>query len=562
LNQLRLLFFSIIVTLLLYSANPGGVGGVQLWLRADKGVDSSPVSIWRDQSSNGWDAKQDDSTYQPTWVQNIANFNPALYFTDHFLDVAYHKELNGENLTVFTVVLSDGGSGYRSPWTTRDDPPTRNTTAGHILYLERGGKYSYWTGMLTSIWKQLDTSIAPSGNYEILTTKSSTHTANSSIDKAVYYQGAVIGTKNNVAFSPNSLRPFRVGKGATEDLPQYPNGRYPWHGYITETIVYDEALDDIDRNRVESYLALKYGITLKQPQDYRSCSSTIVWSASTNSDYGYDIAGLSFDTGVACSELDQRVSKSINKDAIITMATSSDFSSLNSTTRPPFSATSGSFLIWSNDDGSSSWERSGAPRGGKILDRKWKVQKTKEQNSVSLQVDVDDSDFDIDNFNGKLYFVHGTDLSKAKPLAMIDDGNGKWHIDDIAFEDGELFSFVIDIPDLYINKSSCVVSDPVHNTTQPKRIPGAVIRYAIEVNNTGSAKADDVVVEDNLSDYFDESTIKAPRIALEQCNCSNPGNTTENGSNGSSDGENPVKIDFATIEANSTKCGYFEVELK
>ena len=554
---MKRIFF--IISSFLYASSPGGVDGVELWLRADKGVDGSLVSVWKDQSPNKWDAKQDDSTYQPRYIRNIANFNPALYFTDHFLDVEYHKELNGENLTVFTVVLSDGGSGYRSPWTTRDDPPTRNTTAGHILYLERGGKYSYWTGMLTSLWKQLDTSIAPSGNYEILTTKSSTHTANVSIDKRVYYQGVQIASKDNVAFSPNSLRPFRVGKGATEDTPAYPNGRYPWHGYITETIVYSTALDDISRNRVESYLALKYGITLSQPQDYRDCKANIVWSVSNNSGYGNDIAGLALDS---CSELDQRVSKSINKDAIITMSTNSDFSSENPSTRVALSSSSGAFLIWSNNNKSNSWQKEDAPRGGKILDRKWKVQKTTTQNSVALEVDVDDSDFDIEDFNGTLYFVHGDELANATPLPMKSKGNGKWYIENIDFEDGELFSFVIDIPDLYISKSSCIIKDPINYTTNPKRIPGATIRYAIEVNNTGSAKADNVVVSDRLSSDFDENSITAPRISLQRCNCTNPTDTLPNGENGSKEQENPVKIDFGTIEANGTRCGYFEVDIK
>jgi len=562
LKQIKFFFFLIVSNMLLYSANPGGVSGVQLWLRADKGVSGSLVSQWSDQSGNGWDAKQSDSTYQPSLETNKANFNPALYFTDHYLDVPYHQELNGENLSVFTVVLSDGGRGYRSPWTTRDDPPGRRTTAGHILYLEDRGAYSYWNGVLTESWKQLDTSTAPSGNYEILTTKSATHTANSSIDKAIYYQGSQIGTATNVHFSPNSSKPFRVGKGATEDTSKYPHGRYPWHGYITETIVYDKALNDTDRNRVESYLALKYGITLTQSQDYRGCDGSVIWSASSNSGYGNDIAGVSLDTGGSCSEFDQRVSKSINSDAIITMATNSDFSSANPSSRPPLSASSGSFIIWSNDDGDATWDSNGAPRGGKILDRKWKVQKSGSPNNINIQVDVDDSDFDIDSFNGPLYLVHGSDLSKAIPLKMQNDGSGKWHIENINFADGDLFSFVVEVPEMNITKSSCVVDDPVNNTTNPKRIPGSTIRYAIEVTNSGYGNADNVIVTDKLNDYFDSSTIKAPRIAQDKCDCTNPTNTASNGSNGSGDGENPVKIDFATVSANSVECGYFEVELK
>ena len=548
----------------LFAAKPGGVDDAQLWLRADQGVSGSPVSLWEDQSGNHWNATQSNGTYQPTWTQNIANFNPALYFTDHYLDVAYHSELNEDNLTVFTVVLSDGGSGYRSPWTTRDDPPGRRTTAGHILYLEDGGTYSYWNGHATSSWQQLDTTTAPGGNYEILTTKSSTHTANSTIDKRIYYQGVNVGSKNNVVFSPNPQRPFRIGKGATEDLPAHPHGRYPWHGYITETIVFNSALSTTDRNKVESYLALKYGITLTQPQDYRDCSSSIVWSASTNSGFGNDIAGLSLDVGTNCSALDQRVSRSINKDAVITMATNSDFASanLNPGSRPALSSSSGRFLIWSNDDGGATWQSSGAPRGGEILDRTWKVQKTGSQNSISLQVNVDESAFDIAAFSGKLYFVHGSDLSQSEPLPMTDDGGGLWHIDNIDFQDGDLFSFVINIPEMHITKTSCVIDDPVNDQTNPKRIPGATIRYAIEVSNTGSGNAGDVIVDDNLSGNFDENTITNLKIDdSHPCDCLSPTAAGANGSDGGISG-NQVKLDFDTVSAGETECGYFEVEIR
>jgi uncharacterized repeat protein (TIGR01451 family) len=42
-------------------------------------------------------------------------------------------------------------------------------------------------------------------------------------------------------------------------------------------------------------------------------------------------------------------------------------------------------------------------------------------------------------------------------------------------------------PSLTISKSSAVVSDPVNGTNNPKRIPGAVIRYSIGVANAANA---------------------------------------------------------------------------
>jgi uncharacterized repeat protein (TIGR01451 family) len=53
---------------------------------------------------------------------------------------------------------------------------------------------------------------------------------------------------------------------------------------------------------------------------------------------------------------------------------------------------------------------------------------------------------------------------------------------------------------LTVTKTSTIVSDPINGTTNPKAIPGAVIRYAITVTNTGTAAVDasTVVVADPL----------------------------------------------------------------
>ncbi len=48
-------------------------------------------------------------------------------------------------------------------------------------------------------------------------------------------------------------------------------------------------------------------------------------------------------------------------------------------------------------------------------------------------------------------------------------------------------------------KSSAVISDPLNGTTNPKRIPGAVIEYSIVVTNTVGAQATNLTVTDSLT---------------------------------------------------------------
>jgi hypothetical protein len=53
-------------------------------------------------------------------------------------------------------------------------------------------------------------------------------------------------------------------------------------------------------------------------------------------------------------------------------------------------------------------------------------------------------------------------------------------------------SFLVEIPQpsLTIIKTSSVLSDPVNNSTLPRRIPGAVVQYEINVTNAGPGSVD------------------------------------------------------------------------
>lgn len=61
-------------------------------------------------------------------------------------------------------------------------------------------------------------------------------------------------------------------------------------------------------------------------------------------------------------------------------------------------------------------------------------------------------------------------------------------------------TFEIVVPSLSIQKLTEVVSDPVNATTNPKRIPGSILRYTIAVSNTGPGAIDSstLVITDPL----------------------------------------------------------------
>jgi hypothetical protein len=119
------------------------------------------------------------------------------------------------------------------------------------------------------------------------------------------------------------------------EVGQTPGGgsNRDFKGKYAEIIGYEDTLSDTERQKVESYLALKYGITLDQSTatDYlASDGTTKMWDSSVDSTYNQDIFGIGRDDD---STLDQRVSKSVNNDAVITIATDNDFTSPNGGSR-------------------------------------------------------------------------------------------------------------------------------------------------------------------------------------------------------------------------------------
>ncbi len=92
--------------------------------------------------------------------------------------------------------------------------------------------------------------------------------------------------------------------------------------------------------QVESYLALKYGITLSGT-DYLASDGGVIWDATANAAYHNDVAGIG---GDETAVLSQPKSQSINDDAIVTIAHGDNL------TNPMPITDNLSFLMWGNDD--------------------------------------------------------------------------------------------------------------------------------------------------------------------------------------------------------------------
>ncbi|MBQ4822923.1 Calx-beta domain-containing protein, partial [Aquimarina sp. MMG016] len=132
-----------------------------------------------------------------------------------------------------------------------------------------------------------------------------------------------------------------LGSGRGDDAT--PSAFYD--GLVSEVLIYDRQLSASERQQVNSYLSLKYGITLNNGATayLASDGTTQVWPVDVT--YDSDIFGIAND---APSALDNQISKSINTGAVLTVSTDTNFTGANGT---HVSLTNGQFLLVGNDGG-------------------------------------------------------------------------------------------------------------------------------------------------------------------------------------------------------------------
>lgn len=346
---------------------PGYVNtGVQVWLRADDAVSSN--NTWFDYSGNDADATQAVVANQPVLTNAANNFNPAFRFngTTHYMDVPYSAGFNG-TVTAYTVHMQTTASGFRTPICSRNS--SGSISKGWNYYRNVSTRES-WTGTNTASWSILAGGTTSLNIPEIIGTDATLGSGNSV--KHIYANGLTTGTVTNGTYIANTTAPLRIG--AISDGPTL-----WWNGDIAEAVVYNRVLSALEQKQVESYLALKYGITLDQttPTDYvatdwNGSTGTKMWTASKNGIYNKNIAGLGHDDKTV---LYQKQSRSAS-DTTITIAAGGSVAADNASNTSSIDELS--FFTWADNGAATTFSVSitGVPNATSRMARVWKVDRT------------------------------------------------------------------------------------------------------------------------------------------------------------------------------------------
>jgi len=183
-----------------------------LWLKPDRGIilNGSTVSTWEDQSGNGHDAVQVDSTKQPTYVQNGINGRPKLRFTESWMQITNGTNLNIKYIFIVTSLINI--------YTDTLGPIGTNPFGAYVLYtIGTNTMHTYWGSFLTP-----DLLVTPTNKLFVV-------------------------QFNSQEFS----QPLALGVGY--------GGRY-WDGDIVEIMIYDKDLTPQEISNCSSYLNIKYNL--------------------------------------------------------------------------------------------------------------------------------------------------------------------------------------------------------------------------------------------------------------------------------------------------------------
>ena len=403
--------YTFVVSGEVYNPNVTGPGGgnpdFRLWLKSTRGVNlatgTNNVSLWRDLGSTGKDATQSDAAKQPTYIDaaigNI-NFNPVVKFQN-----------NGTSLNQFLYNIDNGYYTHETFIVMEPDVAVDGTTspmtiisgtsaAPTVTDEHTGIGFGNFSSRLTDekLWfNQEQTTNAPYytvadalGDYSkggIINTRNRNITGTPSEGVDLLFNSNLIGSNttsySNLGYTDTSVIP-NIWKGTPYNIGKNINSGTAYgnlNGRVAEVISYASRVLDENRPKIETYLAIKYGITLGvngTSKNYIDSGGTIIWNVATNTGFNYNIAGIGRDVD---SDLYQKQSKSTNDSNEVTIGLGV-IAGTNNANINQFTGDS-VFLVWGSDNGTYTTSgsntttlRTGLTSTVTKINKKWKVVET------------------------------------------------------------------------------------------------------------------------------------------------------------------------------------------
>ena len=234
---------------------------------------------------------------------------------------------------------------------------------------------AFYTGNLTVMRRASSGALLylanPGGTYST-TLPSLTYNQFTDVSTAKGYNGANTGTVASYGTAGVPMGGYIVGANNSTGTGGDDAGLT---GTVGEFIAYNRNLSPTERRQVDSYMAIKYGITWDQTTvaDYLDSDASVIWNTAVDTGYNEDIAGVARDDA---SALLQKQSKSINPGSVITIYYGDQSGGLptgNASNSATFSPNN-SFMLWGNNGAAATYSENVGVFD--LMARQWKVQET------------------------------------------------------------------------------------------------------------------------------------------------------------------------------------------
>ncbi|MGE0771635.1 MAG: T9SS type A sorting domain-containing protein [Cyclobacteriaceae bacterium] len=337
---------------------PGGVGAIdgtsplKLWFRTDSGISSSGglVDSWANSAGVSTLNISETGAQRPTLVGSAVNGFSEVSFSGS------NRLRTGLNLTTtnfvtnqastFVVCRADNTTQTSSVYLT--DPLETNRFSCHIPW---SNVVYYDIGDCCTNDARLNvTGLTGLTGYSVWS-----YDANPTTGKQLYRNGSLLQNRaNTLTYSSHATHRFNIGANTT--------GSNGFQGDVTETIIFREKINTMQRQLIDNYLAAKFGLTL-------SANDFYTMDDPGNGSFDFDVAGI----GQASDGSQHRDSRGTG---IVRMWN-------------PGNLANSEYLLWGHDGAGLTGTTSGVD--GTIIqerfNRTWRVSETGDVGTVSISFD-------------------------------------------------------------------------------------------------------------------------------------------------------------------------------
>lgn len=449
-------------------ADPGGVAGTVMWYKADSVGNTN--AQWNDVSGFGHHLTQGTAANQPALTTNSLNFNPAYVF-DGSADV-FRMNTQGiganESMSVFYAANSTnaaGGDRYLNEF--GDDRPSITIyNAKPRLYARDTSSVDDVFGTDEALQPHVFSFVSPNGGgTKVLgvDNREQTKTISGTYTTAGGATGTSFGNRNASA-----------GTG--------------WSGPIAEAIYFNRSLNAVERQKVNSYLAIKYGITLGSGSiatDYFDSGSATVWPADNT--FKNNIAGIGRDDS---STLNQKQSKSSSDGGLVaighgSIAASNQANSNNFTNDK-------TFMLWGHNGATTDQATAVSGTSMQRMGRIWKAVVTNTVGATRVQIPTSI----ISRNSAKLLVSSSTTFDNTSQQITMSTSGSNYEANMTLAAGTHYFTFASEAG-ADIDFVSKIARTPT-GTQISAYTPGQPIEYNLSVRNNGPDAAGTITVTDTL----------------------------------------------------------------